>query len=87
MAFQRLDVEAILRIPLSRRYVPDVLVWMYNKNGIYSVRSGYHTTRMLLKEVGYGGESFVLVSSNQVWANIWKLHVPNKRKVFGWQAC
>ena len=64
LAFQRFDAEAILRIPLSRRYVPDVLVWMYNKNGIYLVRLGYHTARMLLKEVGCGGESFVLVSSN-----------------------
>ena len=45
--FSKYDVEAIFRIPLSRRFVPDVMVWLYNKNGRYSVHSGYHTARKL----------------------------------------
>ena len=85
--FQRFDAEAIFRIPLSRRYVPDVLVCLHNKNGIYLVRSGYQTARMLLKEASCVGESSVPVLINQVWARIWKLHVPNKIKVFRWRAC
>ena len=33
------------------------------------------------------GEISVPVSITQVWARIWKLHAPNKIKVFGWRAC
>ena len=49
---------AICRIPLSRRYVPDVMVWLHNKNGVCSVKSSYHIARLLLKEAGCEGESF-----------------------------
>ena len=34
--FHRFDVDAILRIPQSHRYVSDVLLWLHNKNGRYS---------------------------------------------------
>ena len=85
--FQRFDAEAIYRIPLSRRCVLDVLVWLHNKNGRYSVKSGFHTARLLLKKSSCVGEGFVLTSSSMVWARIWKLHVQNKIKVIGWQAC
>ncbi|XP_030923859.1 uncharacterized protein LOC115950759 [Quercus lobata] len=51
MAFNRFDAEAIYRIPLSRRCVPNKLFWLYNKNGRYSVRSGYHTARYLWNEL------------------------------------
>ncbi|XP_023913698.1 uncharacterized protein LOC112025278 [Quercus suber] len=32
MVFSRYDAEAIYRIPLSRRYVPNVMFWLHNKN-------------------------------------------------------
>ena len=85
--FQRFDVEAIYRIPLSRRCALDVLVWLHNKNGRYLVKSGYHPAMLLLKESSCVGEGFVLISSCKVWARSWKLHVSNKIKVFGWRAC
>ena len=40
--FHRDDMEAIFRIPLSRRQVQDTLMWLHTKNGYYSVRSGYY---------------------------------------------
>ena len=46
--FHGFDAKAIYRIPLSRRCVPNVLVWLYNKNGRYSVKSGYYVARRLL---------------------------------------
>ena len=55
-AFSKYDAEAIYRIPLSRRYVPDVMVWLHNKNGRYSVQSGYHTVRKLVRESKQEGE-------------------------------
>ena len=71
--FHRFDVDAILRIPQSHRYVSDVLLWLHNKNGRYSVKSGYHITRLLLKEAGCKGESSTSVSNSHVWDKIWKL--------------
>ncbi|KAL4625504.1 hypothetical protein ACB092_05G031200 [Castanea dentata] len=90
--FHRFDAEAIYRIPLSRRCVPDVLVWLHNKNGQYLVKSGFHTTRLLLKETNRVGEGSVLMSSSKVWAKIWKLQIPNKIKECGvaqdvWAGC
>lgn len=39
--FQREDLEAICRTPLSRRHVSDSIIWFHNKDGLYSVKSGY----------------------------------------------
>lgn len=33
------------------------------------------------------GESFLSGVSSSVWTKLWKLHIPNKIKVFGWRAC
>ena len=85
--FQRADVATILQIPLSRRQVPDVIFWLYTKWGEYSVKSGYHTTRMISKQEAKKGESLGEVLSGPVWARLWKLKIPNKIKVFGWRAC
>ena len=87
MVFNKYDDEAIYRIPLSRRCVPNVMVWLHNKNGLYSVKSGYQIARILLKESSQKGEGSNLRSSSKVWARIWKFHIPNKIKVFGWRAC
>ena len=32
-------------IPLSHRSVSDLVVWLNNKNGMYSVKFGYHMAR------------------------------------------
>ena len=39
------DAKAICNIPLSRRKGVDSVVWLHTKNGVYSVRSGYHKAR------------------------------------------
>ena len=78
--------KAICKIPLSHRHVPDILLWMYNKNGMFSVKSAYRVAVQIQK-----GEEWTENSSGcagkQVWNALWKLHIPNKIKVFGWRAC
>jgi len=32
-------------------------------------------------------ENFNGYSRKNVWNALWKLHIPNKIKVFGWRAC
>lgn len=85
--FHWTDEEAILRISLSKRYVCDSVLWMYNKNGAYSVKSGYHIARLISKEDNGMVESLEPMVGGQVWGKLWKLHVPRKIKIFGWRAC
>ena len=72
-------------IPLSHRFVSDSVVWLNNKNGMYSVQSRYHVARKVLREENWV-ESSKDPIGQQVWRNLWKLQVPNKIKVFGWRA-
>ena len=49
--FEKEDAKAICRIPLSRRYVADSLVWLPNKKMLFTVRSAYKMARELMKGV------------------------------------
>lgn len=81
--FSRGDAEAILRIPLSRRYVSDTVVWLPNKDEIYSVKSGYCISRLLSKEMNGMEESSGGQNRGLIWLRLWKLRLPNKIKLFG----
>lgn len=50
--FQREDLEAICRTPLSHRHVSDSIIWLYNKDGLYSVKSRYQVATQMTKEDG-----------------------------------
>ncbi|KAM0966882.1 hypothetical protein ACFX2C_022579 [Malus domestica] len=52
--FNRDDVAPILSIPLSRTSSLDRLVWHYNVNGEYSVRSGYGVAVNLIENGALG---------------------------------
>ena len=84
--FHREDAAAITKIPLNRRVVLDLIIWMHNKNGKFSVKSAHKVTRRMR-----GKRSRVESSSGYVgkfiWPVLWKLCIPNKIKIFGWQAC
>ncbi|KAM1136008.1 hypothetical protein COP2_035047 [Malus domestica] len=89
--FNRDDVAPILSIPLSRTGGHDRLVWHYNVNGEYSVRSGYGVAVDLMENGALGrkgqGAPSERQKNNQVWNQIWKLNVPNKIKIFIWRCC
>ncbi|KAL0009952.1 hypothetical protein SO802_005060 [Lithocarpus litseifolius] len=84
--FHEEDAKAICRIPLSHRCVADKLIWIHNRNGKYSVKSGYHLTRQILRADEWTECSSGLVGMD-VWMKLWKLNVPCKIKIFGWRAC
>ena len=46
--FEKEDAEAICRIPLSRRYVDDSIIWLPNKKGLFTVKSAYKVVRELM---------------------------------------
>ena len=82
--FHREDMDAICRIPLSRRQVGDSIFWVHIRNGGYSVKSGYHVACEVLKHEGWA-ECSCGGDMQQVWQALWKMRVPNKIKIFGWR--
>ena len=51
------------------------------------MKLGYHIARLISKVDNGMGESSEQMAGGQVWRKLWKLHVSNKIKVFGWRAC
>ena len=49
-SFHREDAEAICKIPLSHRHVPDSVLWLHNRKGVYSVRFDYHVARRVMRK-------------------------------------
>ena len=85
------DLAMIRTIPISRFGCEDQRIWHYTKNGLYSVRSGYHVAMDMMKngELGRKGNG---MSSNSgtlggVWKRIWSLSMPHKLRLFNWKAC
>ena len=37
--FEKKDVEAKCRIQLSRRHMEDIMIWLYHKKGLFTVKS------------------------------------------------
>lgn len=77
------ECNAILDIPLIRSGSQDRQVWHYNRNGKYSVKSGYW---LALKEerICAGTANAAPVVSNY-WRHLWKLKVPPKMLHFLWR--
>ena len=73
--FNRDEAEVICRIPLSRQVVEDSMVWLHNRRGEYTIRSGYHVAQQVLRT-----ESWVEASNRSgwqhVWGALWKLKLP-----------
>ena len=63
----------------------DRLMWL-NRNGKYSIKSGYHVAKQVLR-TGEWVECSLGSGGLEVWMNLWKLNVPSKIKLFAWRAC
>lgn len=51
------------------------------------MKTGYHSARQIKRENDIHCESSLFMGSSSVLARLWKLHIPNKVKVFAWRAC
>ena len=49
--FSEQDAWAIAGIPLSNTTREDVLIWHFERRGMYTVRSGYHVARSMARQV------------------------------------
>ena len=83
-SFFPFEAQQILAIPLCASQQSNFFYWSLEKNGIYSVKSGY---KILCDEA----RSEEALGSNRnggsgLWSSIWKLKVPGKIKHFLWKA-
>ena len=78
-SFYPFEVSIIKNIPLCRTIQEDVLIWPFNPDGIYSVKSGYKFLyeEHLGKQLG-PSENEAL---KPLWKEIWGLNV------LAWKAC
>lgn len=51
------------------------------------MKSGYHVARRLSKEKLDLGECSGPTRGGHIWVKLWRLHVLNKIKIFGWRVC
>lgn len=73
--FLPFEAEQIYRIPISRRILDDVLMWPWEKDYTFSVRSAYHLIQKKKKNSGAGPSEL-----KTKWKWLWKMNVPPKRK-------
>lgn len=66
------DVELIRNIPVSRHGCEDKRIWHYTKNGVYTVRSGYHVAMEMLKNGEFGRKGSGMPSSLGSMHGVWK---------------
>lgn len=83
--FNREEAEVIVAIPSSPTFPPDRLAWNGTTNGIFSVRSAYHTG-MEIQELSQGSTSQE-GNGHLVWSFIWSLEAPNPTKLFMCRVC
>lgn len=86
LSFYPLDAIKVFQTPIRRFDGPDKLVWLPDKTGFYSVKSGYQELKRLegAADLSPSGSSTV---QPDIWQLIWNTTVPQKIKVFIWKAC
>ncbi|XVE80205.1 hypothetical protein DITRI_Ditri14bG0121000 [Diplodiscus trichospermus] len=73
--------EAIQKIAIKKGRGKDFLVWPFVKNGMYTVKSGYHKIKG--EETGRNdGPSSSRFVDRKVWNLIWKLKVPKGKYIY-----
>ncbi|XP_068339108.1 uncharacterized protein [Pyrus communis] len=78
------DMQAIEETPLGDLSRKDRLVWEFNKNGCYSVKSGYRWLQDRSLELRDTRRPSVRGVPRSLWKEIWKLEVPPKLRHFLW---
>ena len=78
------EAATIKAIPLSLFDQKDLPFWLYTRDGVFSVKSGYHRS-MELEDTKLNGATNDGITS-PVWKAIWRMQVPNRVKSLVWRA-
>ena len=79
--FLPFEAETILHIPLSYSLPDDKIVWVGNKQGVFSVKSAYHLAIPIVDKVERS-ESSNGDHRTLLWKNMWQLKIPPKVRIF-----
>jgi hypothetical protein len=80
--FSPFEAQQILNIPLSWRLPNDNLIWHWERDGNFSVRSAHH----MIKEAETMNTPEASSANNHlIWRAIWKLKTPQKIKKIIWR--
>ncbi|KAK3188605.1 hypothetical protein Dsin_028166 [Dipteronia sinensis] len=79
------DTTAIKGIPVGSGSCGDSLIWHYNENGKFNVKSGYWVARNM--EVHASSSNSGVSTNNSWWKKLWNLKIPLKIKIFIWKGC
>ena len=65
----------------------DILIWPFNRNEAYIMKSGYQVLKDERKIEGGNGASSSHIVDGKIWKIIWSMKIPSKVKVFIWKLC
>lgn len=74
--------EKILKTPIFPNAVADQLVWIANKDGCYSMKSGYMVARRHESTVQPKDPGTSFIVPNSLWKDIWRVVSPPKIQIF-----
>lgn len=81
-SFLPCDSEVILRIPLVDRVVEDRIVWYYEKNGMFSVRSAYKALSSRKEAELNKGDVVDASDERSLWKWVWRLPIMPRTRSF-----
>lgn len=76
------EKKAICSLPLSQGYAVDKLIWLGNRNGEYTVKSGYYLAKSESDLGRRCAASSSFVGSESLWKLVWSDYFPPKVKNF-----
>ncbi|KAK4438731.1 putative mitochondrial protein [Sesamum alatum] len=82
--FHPSDADEILCIPLGNGDHEDTLIWHFNTNGKFTVRSAHHLALELHRR---NLASNSMMKTQGDWKFLWNRRALPKVKVFGWKLC
>lgn len=74
------DIDRILKIPISSSSAGDERVWAVSNDGIFKVRDAYRITLKVNDDTPSSS------GTNSIWGKLWKLNIPPKARIFLWRA-
>lgn len=80
-------VSEILATPIGLPTTEDTLVWICNKSGSYTVKSGYLMNRKRIINQRDQAPTTSYQCNPVLWKHIWKAAIQPKIKFFLWSAC
>ncbi|VVA41316.1 PREDICTED: reverse mRNAase, partial [Prunus dulcis] len=80
------EVAAIVRVPIGSTAASDRLIWLWEKLGKYTAKSGYHWLHVRSTRRGRVGTSSSSSIDPGIWKLIWETDCPHKIRNFLWRA-